>query len=145
MTLMAGHSSCAWRCAVADVTATGGLRHVVFFYQGGGDYRAAVTRFARAGLARKEPVLLAVPRPGLAFPDWPGGSSALMTIMDMADFGRNPARIIPAVRAFADRYFGQRAWIITESVWPADRRRKCVRLPGSMRSSTLRWPGCRPS
>ena len=95
-----------------------GLRHVVYFYQGVADYRAAVSGFVRAGLARKEPVFVAVPRPGAAVPDWPGGRSALVTVADMAQLGRNPARLIEALRSFAERHRGRRPRIVTESVWP---------------------------
>lgn len=101
-----------------ETAATDGLRHIVFFYRGIADYRAAVANFVRAGLASKEPVLVAVPQPGTAIPDWPDGGSALVTVTDIAELGRNPARLIPALRSFADRYLGRRLRIITESVWP---------------------------
>jgi anti-sigma regulatory factor (Ser/Thr protein kinase) len=103
---------------VPKMSAADGLRHMSFFYQSVADYRAAVGSFVRTGLARREPVLLAVPRPGVALPDWPAGSSALLTVTDMAELGRNPARIIPALRSFAERHLGRPARIITESVWP---------------------------
>jgi anti-sigma regulatory factor (Ser/Thr protein kinase) len=103
---------------VPEAAATDGLRHVVFFYQGSAHYRAAIAAFVRAGLARKEPVLLAVPQPGSALPDWPAARSALLTVTDMADLARNPARLIAALHSFAGRDLGRRARIITESVWP---------------------------
>jgi anti-sigma regulatory factor (Ser/Thr protein kinase) len=103
---------------VPNMAAADGLRHMSFFYQSLADYRAALSPFVRAGLAHREPVLLAVPQPSVALPDWPAGSSALLTVTDMAELGRNPARIIPALRSFAERHLGHRARIITESVWP---------------------------
>jgi anti-sigma regulatory factor (Ser/Thr protein kinase) len=49
---------------------------------------------------------------------------------DMARVGRNPARIIPFVRRFADRHRGRRLWFVGEPVW-AERSeaeyRECVR------------------
>jgi anti-sigma regulatory factor (Ser/Thr protein kinase) len=113
---------------VPEAAATDGLRHVVFFYQGMGHYRAAIAAFVRAGLASKEPVLLAVPQPDSALPDWLAGASALVTVTDMAELGPNPARLIPALRSFADRHLGRKARIITESVWPG-------RTPEEMREA----------
>jgi len=103
---------------VPEAAAREGLRHVVFFYQGHAHYREAIAAFVRAGLARKEPVLLAVPQPRSALPDWPSGGSALLTVTDIADLGRNPARLISALHSFAGGHLGRRARIITESVWP---------------------------
>jgi anti-sigma regulatory factor (Ser/Thr protein kinase) len=102
---------------VPGVAAAGGLRHISFFYQSLADYRARLGAFVRTGIARREPVLLAVPRPSVALPDWPAGRSALLTVTDMAELG-NPARIIPALQSFADRYLGRRARMITECIWP---------------------------
>lgn len=101
-----------------EAATAGRLRHVVFFYQGVADYQAAIAGFVRAGLASKEPVFVAVPQPGAAVPDWPGGRSALVTVTDMAQLGRNPARLIEALRSFAERHRGRRPRIVTESVWP---------------------------
>jgi anti-sigma regulatory factor (Ser/Thr protein kinase) len=104
--------------SVPEAATAEGLRHVVFFYRGIADYRAAIAGFVRTGLARKEPVFVAVPQPGAAVPDWPAGHSALVTVTDMAQLGRNPARLIGALRSFADRHRGRRPLIVTESVWP---------------------------
>jgi anti-sigma regulatory factor (Ser/Thr protein kinase) len=107
---------------VPDGVAAVGFRHVALFYRGVAEYRAALASFAQAGLASHEPILLAVPatRSGLA--DWLGGSSGLVTTTDMTELGRNPARIIPALRAFADKHVGQRVRIISESIWPGRSR-----------------------
>src|SRR5262249_57233886 len=37
---------------------------------------------------------------------------------DMADLGRNPGRVIPAVRAFAEAHPGRRVRYLCEPVWP---------------------------
>jgi anti-sigma regulatory factor (Ser/Thr protein kinase) len=102
---------------VPEAATAEGLRHAVFLYRGVADYRAAIAGFVRTGLARKEPVLLAVPQPAAAIPDWQTGRSALLTVADMAQIGRNPARLIQALRSFADRHRGRRPRIISESVW----------------------------
>ena len=89
-----------------------------FLYQSAADYRATLGNFIRTGLARREPVLLAAPHPSAVLPDWPAGRSALVTVTDMTELGRNPARIIPALRSFVDRHVGRRVRIVAESVWP---------------------------
>jgi len=37
---------------------------------------------------------------------------------DMAELGRNPARIIPELRAFTDKHPGQRVRYVGEPIWP---------------------------
>jgi anti-sigma regulatory factor (Ser/Thr protein kinase) len=95
-----------------------GLRHSAFFYRGLAEYAAALRDFVRASVAGGEPVLVAVPQrrsPLLADLD---GSSGLVEFADMTELGRNPARIIPAVRAFAERRPGRRVRFFGETVWP---------------------------
>jgi anti-sigma regulatory factor (Ser/Thr protein kinase) len=95
-----------------------GIRHVAWFYRTPADYRAVVEEFVRAGQALGQPVLVAVPiaqlPPGWAVPVGPN-----VTVTDMAEMGRNPARIIPALRAFCDRHTGQRVRYIGEAAWPS--------------------------
>jgi anti-sigma regulatory factor (Ser/Thr protein kinase) len=102
---------------VTEVAAGSGLRHMSFFYRSLAEYRSALGSFVRASVARREPVLLAVPQPSVVLPDWPPGRSAQVTVTDMAELGRNPARIIPALRSFADRHIGRRPRMITEFMW----------------------------
>jgi len=94
-----------------------GIRHVAWFYRTLAEYRAVVEEFVRAGQALGEPVLVAVPLAQLS-PGWavPGGPH--VTVTDMAEMGRNPARIIPVLRAFYDRHIGQRVRYIGEAAWP---------------------------
>jgi anti-sigma regulatory factor (Ser/Thr protein kinase) len=113
---------------VAEVAAaTDGFRHAVLVYRGFAEYRGALTRFVRDGLARSEPVLLAMPRARLGLQDWTQDSPGV-TAADISELGRNPARMIPALRAFADRHLGRRVRIVSESVWPG-------RPPGEVRES----------
>jgi anti-sigma regulatory factor (Ser/Thr protein kinase) len=97
----------------------GGLRHLALFYENEAEFRARILDFARAGLARGEPTLIAVP----------GGETRLLDgradvmpqglwCRDMADMGRNPARIIPELRAFIDQHPGQRVRFVGEPIWP---------------------------
>lgn len=92
------------------------FRHIALFYHNIAEYRTAITDFVGTGLTRREPVLLAVPH---ADSVWPNGAGAagLMTVADMTELGRNPARIIPAVRTFAEGHLGRRVRIVSESIW----------------------------
>src|SRR5262245_31556051 len=78
-------------------TTPGGgvLSHAAFFYRDQAGYTAAIVAFARAGLANGEPVLIALPGAraravGACLDGAPG-----VVYRDMAELGRNPARIIP--------------------------------------------------
>jgi anti-sigma regulatory factor (Ser/Thr protein kinase) len=96
-----------------------GFRHAALFYRGWGDYRVAVTGFIRAALGRGEPVLVAVPGRSAGVlkaaldHDVPRVEFAEMSVM-----GRNPAGIIPAVRAFTDAHAGTPVSYVGEPAWP---------------------------
>jgi anti-sigma regulatory factor (Ser/Thr protein kinase) len=100
---------------VTEAARSDGFRHMVLFYRGLSEYRARVEAFVNAGLASREPVLLALP--GDAVPDVLS-SESLVTWADIRQLGRNPARIIPALRAFADGFRGRPIRIVSEFVWP---------------------------
>jgi anti-sigma regulatory factor (Ser/Thr protein kinase) len=97
----------------------GGLRHLAPFYENEAEFRARILDFARAGLARGEPTLIAVPEGETRLLD---GRADVMPqglwCRDMADMGRNPARIIPELRAFIDQHPGQRVRFVGEPIWP---------------------------
>jgi anti-sigma regulatory factor (Ser/Thr protein kinase) len=95
-----------------------GTRHAAWFYRTPAEYQIAVNEFVREGQARDEPVLIAIPYAQLpAGFALPAGSHVTMT--DMAEMGRNPARIIPVLRAFCDRSPGQRVRYLGEPAWPS--------------------------
>lgn len=96
------------------------FQHVALLYRGEAEYLAAVPAFVRAALARGDPVLVAVP----CFRAEPvrevlGADAERVTFADMAEVGRNPGRIIPAVQAFAADYPGRRVAAVGEPAWPA--------------------------
>jgi anti-sigma regulatory factor (Ser/Thr protein kinase) len=97
--------------------ADGGFRHVAWFYRTPGEYAAAADEFMRAGIARDEPLFAALPGGQL-----PAGSQvtsgAAMTLTDMCELGRNPARLIPAIRSFGEGFSGRRIRFLGESAWP---------------------------
>src|ERR1700758_877922 len=110
-----------WRSAMTgatgDKTVDARFRHLAVFYETGQDYLDQVGEFVRGGLAAREPVLVAVPgarlhmlRPAL------DGVADAVTFTDMQDLGRNPARIIPAIRRFTDAYPG-RTRFVGEPIW----------------------------
>ena len=105
---------------MAVTAATNGrFRHLALFYQGRGEYLAALCGFIRAGRARGEAVFVAVPeRKAQLLRQELGADSAQVTLVDMAELGRNPARIIPAVLAYAGKHRGQRVCCIGEPIWP---------------------------
>jgi anti-sigma regulatory factor (Ser/Thr protein kinase) len=103
----------------AEPAAGEGFRHRALLYRGTVEYRAAVRGYLRRGLARAEPVLIAVPQRKVAWlRSELKAEPTEVAFADMTELGRNPARIIPALRAFMDRHAGQRVWCIAEPVWP---------------------------
>jgi anti-sigma regulatory factor (Ser/Thr protein kinase) len=90
--------------------------HQAFFYRGQRDYVARIMAFAGTGLAQGEPVFIAVPgRNSSVLRDHLGEQ---VRHADMAQLGRNPARIIPEVRDFIDAHPGRRVRYVGEPSWP---------------------------
>jgi anti-sigma regulatory factor (Ser/Thr protein kinase) len=86
------------------------------------------------GLVCREPVLLAVSSD--AVPDLPP-SEGLVTLADVRQLGRNPARIIPALRTFAYSFRGRPVRIVSEFIWPGRSAAETAR--GTSLSWTRRW------
>lgn len=102
-----------------EAVAHGGLTHLAFFYRDQAEYLARIEAFARDGLANAEPVFVAVPGDkALLVRTRLGGASGQVSYGDMAELGRNPGRLIPALRAFADSHPGHRVRFVSEPVWP---------------------------
>jgi anti-sigma regulatory factor (Ser/Thr protein kinase) len=92
------------------------LSHLALFYRDQRDYLARIGEFVSAGHASGEPVFITVPGDkGSLLRDHLAGP---VRYADMAELGRNPARIIPEVREFIDSYPGQRVRYVGEPVWP---------------------------
>ncbi|HEY6276587.1 MAG TPA: sensor histidine kinase [Streptosporangiaceae bacterium] len=97
-----------------------GLRHLALFYADPDDYLRSAAAFLYAALDRGEPAFAAVPghlvgplRQAL------GADAGRVVFGDIATIGRNPANLIPAVRAFLDRHPGERVSYLGEPAWPA--------------------------
>ncbi|MFJ6213356.1 anti-sigma factor RsbA family regulatory protein [Streptomyces sp. NPDC092296] len=115
-----------------SVDGSGGttLVHPALFYQGLDDYLAGVGGFVSAGLAAGEPVLVAVPGPRLGpLRERLGPAGAAVTFADMTELGRNPGRILAALREFADRHADRRSRVVGEPIWPE-------RSPAEVREAT---------
>jgi anti-sigma regulatory factor (Ser/Thr protein kinase) len=101
---------------VLEGPAASGPRHLVLFYRDAAEYRARLNEFVNAAAAAAEPVLVAIPQFPPFWPDSP--DSAAIRTADMTELGRNPARVVPALRAFCDAHAGKPVRIVTESIWP---------------------------
>jgi anti-sigma regulatory factor (Ser/Thr protein kinase) len=103
--------------ALTGQAADHGLRHVAWRYETPQAHLAAIDEFVRAGLADGEPVLIAAPWSGLPA-DWRPPEGRDVIIADMADAGRNPARVIPLIQEFLLRYASRPVRCLAESAWP---------------------------
>jgi anti-sigma regulatory factor (Ser/Thr protein kinase) len=102
------------------VKAAGTLTHDALFYTDEASYRSGLLAFVREGLERDEPVLVAVPEPGLGVmrAALSPAEAARVRIADMAMRGRNPGRIIGSVlTAFVREHSGKHVRIIGEPIW----------------------------
>ena len=95
------------------------FRHLAFFYRGRDEYLAGLRSFIQASRERGAAVLAAVPlRQAQLTPQEVSADSAHVTLVDMAELGGNPARIIPALLAYAGKHRGQHIDCIDEPIWP---------------------------
>jgi anti-sigma regulatory factor (Ser/Thr protein kinase) len=98
-----------------QAAADGSFRHAAWLYHARAEYLRGIREFAQAGLASGEPVFVVVP--GSQLPDDWLPSAPSVTVADMRELGSNPARLIPALRAFADRFPGRRVRYLGEPAW----------------------------
>jgi anti-sigma regulatory factor (Ser/Thr protein kinase) len=96
------------------------LVHDAFFYTDASSYRTGLLDFIRTGLDHDEPVLVAVPQPGLGLirSALTADEEPRVRTADMSVAGRNPGRIIGTVlSAFVREHTGHRVRIIGEPIW----------------------------
>jgi anti-sigma regulatory factor (Ser/Thr protein kinase) len=106
---------------IASDTHRPGFRHEALFYADADEFLAGAVPFIRAGLEADEAVLVAMPRPRLELlSDALNGAGGRLQFADMEELGRNPARLIPALRDFLDENVagGRGLRGIGEPVWP---------------------------
>jgi anti-sigma regulatory factor (Ser/Thr protein kinase) len=108
-----------------------GLVHEALFYEDLDGYVAGATAFLREGLEQSEAMMVAVPEPRVeALRDGMGADASAVRFVDMAELGRNPARIIPAVREWVEGQTTDRVRFIGEPIWAergADEIREATR------------------
>ncbi len=94
------------------------LRHTALFYSGIGEYLGALSSFVLDGIAAGDGILVAISRPRAAQLRQLLPGDAQVAFADMAELGRNPARILPAIEAFLADLAGRPARYVGEPVWP---------------------------
>jgi anti-sigma regulatory factor (Ser/Thr protein kinase) len=98
-----------------QAAAGSGFRHAAWIYHDHAEYLDGIREFVQAGIGCAEPVLVVVSAaqvPTGWLPSHPG-----VTVADMRELGGNPARLIPALRAFADQFPGRRVRYLAESAF----------------------------
>lgn len=96
------------------------FRHEAFLYAGVADFLAGTVPFVRDALAADEPVLVVVDRAKIDLMRAElNGDAGGVRFADMAEVGRNPARIIPAWRQFLTEHAagGRPVRGIGEPIW----------------------------
>lgn len=98
-----------------------GFRHQALFCHDA-DHLSALRSSIRASRARGEALLVAIPqhRAELARPEL-ADDSAHVTFLDMAELGRNPARVTSAFLAHAAKHGDRHVCCISEPIWPGRR------------------------
>jgi anti-sigma regulatory factor (Ser/Thr protein kinase) len=100
-----------------------GLRHAALFYTDIDEYLSALSDFVRAGVAAGEGVMVAISQSRSAqLRPFLSSFNGQVTFADMAELGRNPARIMPAVEAFLAGLAGRPARYVGEPIWPGRTR-----------------------
>lgn len=102
-------------------------RHEAFLYRGEAEFLGGLVPFVRDGVAAGEPVMVAVIQERAApLRDALGADATDVLFVDMAELGRNPARIIPGWQGFLDRYGGAGRPVrgIGEPIWASRSERE---------------------
>jgi anti-sigma regulatory factor (Ser/Thr protein kinase) len=114
----------------AGMDAGGGLRHLALFYRDRSERRARLVDIVRAGMAKGQPSFVSLPGDEARLVgDELGGEPGELLCSDISGVGRNPARIIPELRAFIDKHAGQDVLLVGEALWPG-------RSPAEIREAT---------
>jgi anti-sigma regulatory factor (Ser/Thr protein kinase) len=113
----------------SDASQHGAFQHLALLYEDEHEYLAEVPAFVRAALVRGDPVLVAVPGSRIGqLREVLGAESRRVVFVDMAEAGRNPGRLIGAMRDFADSRPGRRVSAVGGPAWAA-------RSPGELREA----------
>jgi anti-sigma regulatory factor (Ser/Thr protein kinase) len=116
--------------------------HIALFYADENEYVAGILDFLAPALDAGDPVVVSVPSGHsgrLTDRLDPGGSN--VEILDMVEFGRNPARIIPAVFAMLQTHRGRTLHLVGEPVWPGRSRAEIQEATRHEALINLAWTG----
>ncbi len=102
---------------VAGNTASG-LQHLALFYRDTDEYLSAIAAFVSGFATRAEPSFIAIPGDRHARLRQTLPVAAPVAFADICDFGRNPARIMPAIQAFTESAAGEPSIFVGEPIWP---------------------------
>jgi len=104
----------------ARLAGAGGLSHTALLYGDDGEYRAGLIEVARAAFVAGAPMQAVLPRQRAQVARGALARLPLRVLLeDMADVGRNPARLIAAGRTFADGHPGEHVYCVWEPAWAA--------------------------
>jgi len=96
----------------------GTLVHTALLYRRPEQLRIALAEFLRDGAEAGEPCLVALPAGHLEeLRDTLEGTGASLRLENMAEIGRNPARLIPDLLDWVDEQDGP-ARVVSEALWP---------------------------
>ena len=93
------------------------FRHEALFYAGEDEFLQHTATFLRTGLDAGEPALVVLGATKIAALRSELGDAEGISFADMAEVGRNPARIIPAWHDYLDRYPDRPVRGIGEPIW----------------------------
>jgi len=94
------------------------FRHLAFFYGSDAEYVDGLAGFVRGALARGHATFIAVPAArAVPLREALGSECEQVAFADMTELGRNPSRIIAAVRAFTGRHPGRYVSYVGEPAW----------------------------
>ena len=109
--------------------------HSALFYRSKQEYLDALVPFVIDGLDKDHPVLVAAPVTNLALlREALGDAYAWVTMADMAEVGRNPARIMGAMSRFVAHHPDRPIRVVGEPVWPG---RTADEYPGCVQNEAL--------
>lgn len=95
----------------------GAFSHRALFYRSMDEFLSAAVQFVQQAHRDAEPVMVAVPGDRLGALRQRLGTAAVAEYKDMTRLGRNPGRIVAALRDFADRYPARPVRFVCEPIW----------------------------
>ncbi len=111
LTLVPGHGA-------HSKPGAGGFEHRALFYDDIDQYVTATGDFLRAGDAGGEALMVAIPGERIEpLQEALGDTATRVRFLDMHELGRNPGRIIPKVRHWAELQRGVRCRFVGEPIW----------------------------